>query len=370
MVEMNYISNLYRKQLFRTLAVFIAATMAVAGMHAQVTVRAEIDSLYLLIGEQTKMRIEVSMDANRKLRLPVVKDTLVRGIEVLDIAKPDTQCLNEGKRWLIQQEYTITSFDSALYYIPPMEIMVDDEKYRSESLALKVYSFPVDTLNPDQFFGPKEIVDVPIEWQDIDVMVYSAILMLLLGAACVFLVIRLINNKPIIKIIKVEPKLPPHQEAMKHIDEIKADKNLQRENPKQYYTELTDVLRTYIMERFGFNALEMTSTEIIEHLLEVKDKDSLKDLMYLFETSDLVKFAKHSPLINENDMNLVSAVDFINETKIEEDPNVKKGPTEIKVEEKRSKQGRITLMCCIGVTGVAAVIALCMVVKCIIVLFF
>lgn len=336
----------------------------------QVTVRTSIDSLQLLVGEQTKVHLEVSMDANKKLRLPVIKDTLVRGVEVLDIAKPDTQKLNDDKRWVITQEYTITSFDSALYYLPPLEVMVDDEKYRSESLALKVYSIPVDTLHPDQFFGPKTVVEIPIRWEDIDTMVYAFILMLLFGSACVFFIIRYRDNKPIIKIIKIEPKLPPHQEAMKHIEEIKANKNVQREDPKQYYTELTDVIRTYIMERFGFNAMEMTSSEIIEHLLQVRDKESLKDLKYLFETADLVKFAKHAPMMNENDMNLVNAVDFINETKLEEDPNAKKEPTEIKVEEKRSKQGRIALMCSIGLTGVIAAVALYVGVKCIIDLFF
>ena len=336
----------------------------------QVTVRASIDSLQLLVGEQTKIHLEVSMDADRKLRLPVIKDTLVRGVEVLDIAKPDTQKLNDDKRWLIRQDYTVTSFDSALYYLPPLEVMVDEKEYRSESLALKVYSIPVDTLHPDQFFGPKTIVEVPLQWQDIDSMVYSLILMLLFGAGCVFLIVRLKNNKPIIKIIKIEPKLPPHQEAMKHIEEIKANKNIQREDPKLYYTELTDVIRTYIAERFGFNAMEMTSAEIIEQLLQVKDKDSLKDLKYLFETADLVKFAKHAPMMNENDMNLVNAVDFINETKIEEEPGTKKEPTEIKVEEKRSKQGRIALMCSIGVTGIAAAVCLYIAVRCIIDLFF
>ena len=358
------------RQILKAACVSAVVLLSGGELQAQVNVQAKIDSLELLVGEQTKIHLEVSMNANKKLRLPIIKDTLVRGVEVLDIAKPDTQRLNNDKRWVITQDYTITSFDSALYYLPPLEVMVENEKYRSESLALKVYSIPVDTLNPDQFFGPKTIVDVSLEWQDVDSLVYSIILLLLLGAACVFFIIRYRDNKPIIKIIKIEPKLPPHQEAMKQIEEIKLNKNVQRENPKLYYTELTDVIRTYIKERFGFNALEMTSSEIIERLMEEKDKSSLKDLKYLFETADLVKFAKHAPMMNENDMNLVSAVDFINDTKIEEDPNAKKEPTERKVEEKRSKQGRIALMCSIGVTGIAAVTALYVAVKCIIDLFF
>ena len=129
-------------------------------------------------------------------------------------------------------------------------------------------------------------------------------------------------------------------------------------DPKEYYTELTDVLRNYMAERFGFNAMEMTSSEIIDKLQDISDKESIKDLMFLFQTADLVKFAKHSPLMNENDMNLVNAVDFINNTKVEPDPNAKPEPTEITVEEKRSKQGRIILLSSIGVIVIAIVVIL------------
>ena len=77
---------------------FVAFTLAGSPVGAQqVTVRASIDSLQLLVGEQTKIHLEVSMDANRKLQLPVINDTLVRGVEVLDIARPDTQKLNDNK---------------------------------------------------------------------------------------------------------------------------------------------------------------------------------------------------------------------------------------------------------------------------------
>lgn len=358
------------KKWFRTVGCLLLFLFAATGVKAQVTVEATIDSLQLLIGEQTKVRLQVSMDANQRLRLPVVRDTLVTGVEVVDIAKPDTQLLNDNKRWLISQEYTITSFDSALYYLPPFEVLVNNQPYRSKALALKVYSIPVDTLHPDQFFGPKDIEEVSLTWEDLAPLVYALIAMLVLGAVAVFFVIRYRNNKPIIKIIKIQPKLPPHQTAMQKIEAIKADKTWQKADPKLYYTELTDVIRTYIKDRFGFNAMEMTSSEIIECLLREKDKDSLKDLRLLFETADLVKFAKYAPLMNINDMNLVNAVEFINQTKVEEDPNVKKEPTEIKVEEKRSKQGRIMLICSIAVTAVGSCVALYYVIRHLVNLFF
>ena len=128
---------------------------------------------------------------------------------------------------------------------------------------------------------------------------------------------------------------------------------MQRDDPKLYYTELTEAIRTYIKERFGFNAMEMTSTEIIDRLLEEKDQRSIDDLKLLFETADLV-----------------NAIDFINQTKVEEDPNAKKEPTEIRVEEKRSKRGRIALICSIAVVSIGAVVCIYLVVRHIIDLFF
>lgn len=309
-----------------------------------VTVDASIDSLQILIGEQTKIKLEVSFDANQKAKFPLFNDTIVRGVEVIEVAKPDTQYLNDRQRLLVTQEYIITSFDSALYYLPPFEVQVNDQTYRSKALALKVYSVPVDTLNPDQFYGQKAIMNPPFAWEDWATIIWLSILAVPLLLLAIFLIIRFNDNKPIIKKIKIEPKLPPHQQAMKEIERIKEEKAWQKGHPKEYYTELTDTIRTYIKDRFGFNALEMTSSEIIDRLLDIKDKDSIRDLKVLFQTSDLVKFAKHDPLINENDLNLVNAIEFINQTKVEEPINTKPEPTEITIEEKRSKRAKILLL--------------------------
>ena len=310
-----------------------------------VTVDASIDSLQILIGEQAHVKLEVSLDADKRAVFPVIADTLVRGVEVLDVAKPDTQLLNDGRRALITQEYTITSFDSALYYLPPLEVIVNGQPYRSKALALKVYSpqVPLDPENPESFFPPKTVMDPPFAWEDWYMFIACVLLLtpfLLLG---IYFVKRLRDNKPIIRKVKVEPKLPPHQVAMQEIERIKQEKVWQKGQPKEYYTELTDALRTYIKERFHFNALEMTSGEIIEKLLETNDKQAIADLRELFQTADLVKFAKHNPLMNENDANLLNAIDFINDTKEQEDPVAKPQPTEITVVEKRSLQTKLLL---------------------------
>lgn len=308
-----------------------------------VTVDATIDSLQILIGEQAKIKLQVSLDTDKRAIFPVYADTLVRGVEVINVAKPDTQLLNDGRRSLITQEYTITSFDSALYYLPPMEVLVDNKAYRSKALALKVYSVPVDTLHADQFFGPKTVMQAPFAWEDWHVSIACGILFIPLLLLLIYLIKRILDNKPIIRKVKVEPMLPPHQLAMEQIERIKGEKVWQKGHSKEYYTELTDVLRSYIRNRFGFNALEMTSSEIIDKLLEIKDKEAIVDLRSLFYTADLVKFAKHNPMMNENDANLINAIDFINETKEKKDENAKPQPTEITIIEKRSLRTKILL---------------------------
>lgn len=338
------------RRLFLSLICLCCALTVIA---QSVTVDASIDSLQILIGEQTKIKIEASFDAKYKAIFPQFNDTIINGVEVIDIAKPDTQYLNDRQRLLITQEYTVTSFDSALYYLPPFEVIVDNKPYKSKALALKVYSIPVDTLHADQFFGQKTIMEPPFAWEDWASAIWLSIFVIPLLALVIFLIIRFNDNKPIIKKIKVEPKLPPHQQAMKEIARIKEEKVWQKGNPKEYYTELTDTIRTYIKDRFGFNALEMTSSEIIDKLLSIKDKESIKDLKFLFETADLVKFAKFDPLMNENDMNLVNAIEFINHTKVDIPINKNPEPTEITIEEKRSKRAKIILLSGIVILSIA-----------------
>lgn len=190
-----------------------------------VTVDAKIDSLQIFIGEQAKITLEVSTDADKRAIFPVYTDTIVKGVEVIDVAKPDTQYLNDKKRLLIKQEYTITSFDSALYYLPPMQVLVDNKPYLSKALALKVYSVPLDTL---RFYGPKPVMAAPFVWKDWYGVIACGILLIPFGFLLVYLIMRIFDNKPIIRKVKVEPKLPPHQLAMKEIERIKAEKVWQR----------------------------------------------------------------------------------------------------------------------------------------------
>lgn len=318
-----------------------------------VTVEAKIDSLQMLIGEQTKIHVTVNCDANQRVQFPNLKDTLAKGVEIIETSPIETKSV-EGNRIEKTLTYTITAFDENVYLIPPFKVKVNNKDYQSKSLALKVMTVKVDTAHPDKFFGPKDVMNPPFAWADWALIFWLSVVFVPLAAVIVYLIVRYKDQKPILRQIFVKPKLPPHQEAMKEIESIKAEGVRLQEDPKAYYTKLTDVLRNYIRERYGFNAREMTSKEIIDHLLRIKDDKAMTELRMLFETSDLVKFARYNTLINENDKNLVSAIDFINQTKEEVDSNAKPVRRVVTVEEKRSRRAKTILIA--SITGAIVVL--------------
>lgn len=302
----------------KRILVLFGLICTVVTMTAQVGVEAKIDSIQMLIGQQVHVTLTATTPSNAKVVFPSFKsrDTLVAGVEVLNISKEQKEELEQGQQQ-ISRVYTLTSFDGKLYYLPPFQVKVDGKMYQSKSLALKVLEVEVDTTNLNQYYGPKDVQNNPFLWSDWSTAFWLSVLILLLMAVAYYLYLRLRDNKPIIKSFKIVKKLLPHQKAMKEIEQIKADKMVSSENQKEYYTKLTDTLRRYIEERYKFSAMEMTSSEIIERLTQDGDQKSLDELRELFTTADLVKFAKYSTLINENDKNLVSAIEFINQTKQE-----------------------------------------------------
>lgn len=345
------------------IALTICCLLSSAQAEAQVTVESKIDSVGIFIGQRIGVTLEVSADAGKEVELPEWDSLqqVVPGLEFVRSEKADTSYVNEGKRMILTRRYFFTSFDSALYVIPEMKVKVDGKDYQSKKLALKVFTFDVDTLHTDSIFGMKDQLAPPFEWAEWRIVIIFFIIALLLGALLGYVIYRLKTNKPIIRRIRNKRRLAPHQAAMQKIEHIKEEKIWQSEDSKEYYTQLTDTLRQYIKERYGFNATEMTSYEIIQKLQEVNDEDAISELRELFQTADLVKFAKYSTLINENDRNLVSAIEYINQTKLEE-PEQKPQPEVIIVEEKRSKiakrvliasiiVGGMVLLCVIGFIG-------------------
>ena len=319
---------------------------------AQVTVESKLDSAGIFIGQRIGLTLEVTSDAGKEVELPEW-DSLQQvepGLEFVRADKPDTSYLNDGKRMVLTRRYFFTSFDSALYLMPEMNVRVGGKDYSSKKLALKVFTLDIDTLHTDSIFPMKAELAPPFDWTEWRQVMWFVVLALLIAGLLGYVIYRLKNNKPIIRRIRNKRRQPPHKVAMQKIEQIKEEKIWQSEDSKEYYTQLTDTLRNYIKERYGFNAMEMTSYEIIQKLQEVNDEEAINELRELFQTADLVKFAKYSTLINENDRNLVNAIEYINQTKLEE-PEQKPQPEVIVVEEKRSKIAKYTLIGSMIVAG-------------------
>lgn len=302
------------------------------------TVRATIQPSDILIGEQAIINVEVISPKGRDIIFPVYQDTLMKGIEVLQMLKPDT-VLNEVMT--INQKYVVTSFDSTLYHIPYIEVIDGTDTLRTNDFGLKV-SAPqlsdstlayLEALKNNQTdsidFEKLQISDIkaiqspPFVWQDYLEYLYVPILIILALAVIALIAFLIMRKKK--KGYYFTPKiiLPPHVVALEGLDKLKASKMWQKGQEKEYYTELTDILRQYIDGRFNIDAPEMISEDIIATVHLATDTKSATDgLAQILKLADLVKFAKYTPFADENDLSLVNAYLFINQTKQEERPTI------------------------------------------------
>ena len=275
----------------------------------------KIDSAAILIGEQTALHVTVTTDKDKSVQIVIPNDTLMQGVEVLNLSKRDTTMI-ENDRMLIKQDLLLTSFDSSLYLLPPLKVIDGVDTVSSEQLALKVSTIPVNVDKPEEFNDIKTVWKPPFVLADYYPIIFGVLLAILLIALLVYVVKRIRSQRSLVPFKKEEPKLPPYEQAIKELDEIKAQKIWQQGRNKEYYTLITETLRRYIVDRFGVNAMEMTSGEILEALQSQEEAlpviDRVKQIM---ELSDFVKFAKWHPLPDENDLSLSNAYAFVNGTK-------------------------------------------------------
>ena len=337
--------------------IFISVILMPVLTSAQnVIVQAEVDSMMMWVGQQTGLHLSVTCDAGQDVAFPAYRDTIVKGLEIIPPVTTDTQYVNNGQRMTLTRNYTVTCFDSALIYIPYIPVQVDGTDYESNRIAMAFMTYDIPEGQETQIYGPKENMKTPVRLYEVKGLLLYWFLAILAIGLSIYLFIRFRDDKPIIRRVKIEPKVPAHVKAISEIEELRQSGGPHSEDAKGYYTRLTDILREYINDRFGFNATEMTSYEILERLEESRDKESLAELRDLLSTSDMVKFAKFKPMLNENDRNLVSALEFVKDTRIEV-PEEELMPKEEEtiVEVKRSKGARMMLLvagCVIAAAGV------------------
>ena len=305
------------KYLFTLFAISLTSLL-VTGQEVKLKMALEQDSIWL--GDQIKLMLVVEQPSGTTVSFPAIPDS-IRKIEILKKSKIDTSML-DGNRMQLKLTCLVTCFDSGAHYIPPFYFKVNrggiHDSLRSNDLALFV-KFPAVDLKK----GPVDIKKpfaAPVTFKEIAPWLLGIILI----GAIIFLIIYAISrrnkNKPLFQ-RPPKPKLPPHVIALQELDKLKTEQLWQHEKVKDYYTRLTDIVRIYIEERFNMAAMEQTTFEILSGF-QVKDskidKKSFNELKEILELADFVKFAKLSPLPDENLNMLNNAYLFVKETTVEE----------------------------------------------------
>ncbi len=278
---------------------------------------ATLDTNILWIGEQTKVNLEVEVGASDTVFWPLVGDTIINEVEVLSRGSIDTAYLGTNLETKVyRQSYLITSFDSGLHVLPPFVAGINENIIKSNALLLSVLSVPLDTAMAIRDIKQPMEVDytfwdwVKVNW---DKIVFGLLLILLIGVIAYLLVKR---RKEIEQIIPEKPKIPAHILALKRLEELKEQKLWQAGEVKQYYSELTNIVRYYIELRYEIPALERTTDEILVAFdSSLLSKNELVQLKELLDLADMAKFAKARPLGSENEEAYDKAVHFIEATK-------------------------------------------------------
>lgn len=301
------------------LLIVLVQTLFGGQLFAQKTlIDVNADSTAILIGEQTVLHLSITTDNGREILPLIPHDTLMRGVEVLLVSMPDTTHI-DNNRIILKQDILVTSFDSALYLLPPFKVIDGPDTISSNQIALKVSTIPVDLEHPEEFYDIKAVWKPPFVLSDYYALIYGILFGLFLICVIGYIIQRIRNKKPLIPQKAPEPLLPPHEQAIKELDSLKVQKLWQQGRNKEYYTLLTDTLRRYLVYRFDVAAQEMTSDEILDAVYKLSETGPVySNLKQILKLADLVKFAKLHPLPDENDMSLINAYLFVNQTKLEE----------------------------------------------------
>ncbi len=272
----------------------------------------------LLIGDQVNLTLQVSVPAEHLISWPAYEDTLVNHIEIIKKTGIDTMPAEDPTFKTYYQKFLITSFDSGSYLVPSIQFShgaKDDtitEVIATRPFYIQVHTVEVDTAKAIMPIKPP--LQAPLTIAEVLPWILISLGVILLGLFIFYYIKKRRSAQPVFK-IRTKPKLPAHVIALNDLEDLRQKKLWQAGKVKEYYTDLTDIVRLYIEERFGINAIEMTTDEIISDLrdanLETDQRNKLGQTLVL---ADLVKFAKENPLPLDNDNSLSKSIEFVKDT--------------------------------------------------------
>lgn len=267
------------------------------GQETKVTTR--MDANKITVGDQARLFIDVQHDpAAGRLVWANIPDTF-NSLEVVEKGKIDT--LKQGSMVTYRQRLLITGFDSGLFQIPPFVFAIvpaGGETYSapSDSMQLLVQTVPVDTTKA---FKPiKGVMSAESSWMDYLLLIIGVVVFLGLAGYVIYYFAR---NK---KVAVPKPAGPPEalqERTLRQLNELDAKQLWQKKQTKEYYVQLTDIVRNYIEDRFNTPALELTTDELLYKAQRHRELQPYHSILSgILYTADLAKFAKAEPLPQEH----------------------------------------------------------------------
>lgn len=281
------------------------------------SVSAVMDSSQITMGYRTAIKVESVESAANPSQLIIDKDAFPVEVEIVDWVYGDTTDLGNGMLE-IERALIVQPFDSGVYTIPPFLLVNGPDTVRSKALTLKVN--PVDVSHLEDINPMAPPVNFYSKWYDWlpDWLTdywgwYLLVLFIIAGGVCGYLIY---TKKVTVNILPQKKRLPPDLIAFNRLNELKEAQLWERGQEKEYYTQLIDILRDYLQERFGINAMEMTSSQILRALRSNEEtRLPQKYMEKVVEIADYVKFAKVRPMPDDNVRSWQNAMQFVEETK-------------------------------------------------------
>ena len=298
-----------------------------------------IDEKELLMGQTATITIEVPVPSDSaSVEFPLMREARLQKKKYVALLNDTIEVLtdykqsltNRGERNYVNYSLTVQAFDSGTYKIPPFEFLVNGQPVKSDTLSLTVLPVKVTKDDPIDDFSelaqPFEDIPNPKELEE---EAASTIIWWLIAAAALFLVIiaviiiRWRKTGALFSIVKPQP---PYAVALRKLRKLQEQNLPQKGKTKEYYTRLTDILRTYLRRQFGIKTLEKSTSEILRAVEENEKVSAYSGaLKSIFETADFVKFAKVNPSVVENGRCLTEAERFVEASRPQETAENQKG---------------------------------------------
>ncbi len=270
---------------------FLVFTLFSTPLFAQVS--STIDSTTIKIGEQITYYIQVESKTDDLVVFP--EGQTFSPLEM--IASYDVDTLKNKDKFNLVKKYGLTQFDSGKYTIPRQKIIIGEKTFFTDSLMVEVNNVVVDTTQG--IYDIKPIIGV--EKSGSDWWKYVVLTLIIIALVAFLLFWFIWRKKPLTEDQKIA-LLPPYDRAKLALRNLDESAYLKNQNLKDYYSELTFIIRKYLDEKVYDKALESTTDELIMRLNILKDanqvdlsKEDIKNLESILKRADLVKFAKSAP---------------------------------------------------------------------------